>query len=105
MDMVRIFPKEYWWKLLMEKGAVAYFYFPIVSGDERNGHKTEMRRVLIRGSVISIRKNRFGVTVVRIRVHAKCRLYEEMFLSADEIAEIDLRLIIGVDHKGALLFP
>lgn len=105
MDGIRIFPGEYWWKLLMEKDAVVYFYLPIVGNDEQSGSRVEMHSVLIRGSVISMKRNRFGTTVVRIRVHAKCRLYEEAFLSTDEIVEMDFRCIVGVDYRGLLLSP
>lgn len=105
MDRMRIFPEEYWWRLLVEKDAVVYFYFPIARNDERSGFRVETRSVLIRGSVISIKKSRFGTTVVRIRVHAKCRLYEEAFLSTDEVVELDFRCIVGVDHRGSLLSP
>ncbi len=50
-----------------------------------------------------MRRNRFGTTTMKIRVHAECRLYEEPLLPKDKIVELDYRQILGVDHHGALL--
>lgn len=105
MRGIRIFPPENWWKLLTEKDAVVYFYFPVVSSDGWSGSRVGIRFVLIRGSVLSMRrKSRFDVTVVRIRVHAKCHLYEEAFLPTDEVVEMDFRSIVGIDYRGTMLF-
>ncbi len=106
MKGIRIFPSENWWKLLTERDVVVYFYFPIVGSDEWNGSRAGIHFVLIRGSVLSMgRNNCFGATTVRVRVHAKCRLYEESFLPTDEVVEMDFRSIIGIDYRGVMLLP
>lgn len=100
----RVFPPERWWQLLCEKHVIVYFRLPIESIARQTGEWHEPGHcVLVRGSVISMRRNRFGTTVVRIRVHAQCRLYTEPLLPKDEIVEIDFRRVLGIDHRGAML--
>jgi len=106
MRVFSVSPPEKWWRLLCEKGVVVYFRLPIesvrgwVDGDSDKAHS-----VLIRGSVVSMKRTPFGATVVAIRVHAGCRLYQEPILPRDEIIKIDLYRIVGIDHREAMLLP
>lgn len=99
-----IFPAEKWWKLLLDTDVVVYFYFPIIRRGLENRGRSMIHPILIRGTVLSMeREKRFGATVAKVRVHAKCRLYEETFLPADAVVEMDVRLIVGIDHRGTMI--
>lgn len=105
MNIYRIFPPERWWRLFSEEDAIVYFHLPMQGTVQTaaGGISRSHRLVLVRGSVVSMRRNRFGTTTMKIRVHAECRLYEEPLLPKDKIVELDYRQILGVDHHGALL--
>ena len=101
MSAVRVSLSGNWKRFLVGKGAVVYFPFPIGTFTERTG--VIFRSILMRGTVLSKKITRSGALSVRVRVHARCRLYPDPVLPDDMVIEVDSGRIIGADLHGTFV--